>query len=89
MTDSACWQFADRAMKAGEIIETREWPHPSTPANSLIFGRAGDAYHAAVTAGTIAQHSNVISEEMNNLHRKYPTDPPAFKAAADAGALHS
>jgi muramidase (phage lysozyme) len=56
----------------------------ANPANSLIFGRAGDAYHAAVTAGTIAQHSNAISTEMNDIHQKYPTDPAAFKAAADA-----
>jgi muramidase (phage lysozyme) len=56
----------------------------ANPANSLIFGRAGEAYHAAVTAGTVAQHSNIISTEMNDLHQKYPTDPAAFKAAADA-----
>jgi muramidase (phage lysozyme) len=54
------------------------------PANSLIFGRAGEAYHAAVAAGTIAQHSNIISTEMNDLHQKYPTDPAAFKAASRA-----
>jgi hypothetical protein len=50
----------------------------------LIFGRAGEAYTAAVQAGTIAQHSNVISAEMNDLHQKYATDPAAFNAAADA-----
>ncbi len=22
------WQYGDRILKAGEIIETREWPHP-------------------------------------------------------------
>lgn len=54
------------------------------PANSIIFGRAGDAYHAAVMAGTIAQHSNVISSEMNNLHQQFETDPAGFNAAADA-----
>jgi len=54
------------------------------PANSLIFGRAGEQYHAAVQAGTIAQHSNVISQEMNDLHQKYPTDPAAFNTAADS-----
>jgi muramidase (phage lysozyme) len=56
----------------------------ANPANSLIFGRAGEAYHAAVQAGTIAQHSNVISQEMNEIHQKYPTDPAAFNTAADA-----
>jgi len=54
------------------------------PANSVIFGRAGEQYHAAVMAGTIAQHGNVISEEMNGLHQKFPTDPVGFKAAAEA-----
>jgi len=56
----------------------------ANPANSMIFGAAGDHYRAAVQAGTIAQHSNVISQEMNDLHQKYPTDPAAFKTAADA-----
>ena len=56
----------------------------ANPANSLIFGAAGDAYHAAVQAGTLAQHSNVISQEMNDIHQKYPTDPQGFKAASDA-----
>ena len=54
------------------------------PASSLIFGRAGDAYHEAVKAGTLAQTSNVMSEELNNLHAKYPTDPAGYKAAAGA-----
>jgi hypothetical protein len=56
----------------------------ANPANSLIFGRAGEQYHAAVMAGTIAQHSNVISTEMNDLHQEYQTDPAGFKSAADA-----
>jgi hypothetical protein len=56
----------------------------ANPANSIIFGRAGEAYHAAVQAGTIAQHSNVISSEMNDIHQKFPTDPAAFNTAADA-----
>ena len=54
------------------------------PANSLIVGRAGEAYGEAVKAGTIAQHSNVISQEMNDLHQKYPTSPGEFRSAADA-----
>jgi hypothetical protein len=27
--DSDCWQYAPRAIKAGEIIEIKDWPHPS------------------------------------------------------------
>jgi hypothetical protein len=29
MSDSDVWQYGERLMKVGEIIETREWPHPS------------------------------------------------------------
>src|SRR6185312_9575102 len=56
----------------------------ANPANSIIFGQAGEAYNQAVKAGTIAQHSNVISQELNGLHQQYPTDPASFKSAADA-----
>ena len=28
-SDSDTWQYGERELKAGEIIETREWPHPS------------------------------------------------------------
>jgi hypothetical protein len=29
MSDNSCWQFADRPVKSGELIETKSWPHPS------------------------------------------------------------
>jgi hypothetical protein len=29
MSDDSCWQQAERPVKAGEIIETKDWPHPS------------------------------------------------------------
>jgi len=56
----------------------------ANPANSVIFGRAGDAYHEAVKAGTLAQTSNVLSERLNEIHAEHPTDPAAYKAAAGA-----
>ena len=56
----------------------------ANPANSIIFGRAGDLYHDAIQAGTIAQHGNIISQTLNDLHQQYPTDPAAFTAAADS-----
>src|SRR5882757_6700343 len=28
-SDSDTWQYATRPIAAGEIIETKEWPHPS------------------------------------------------------------
>jgi hypothetical protein len=27
--DGSCWQQADRAHKAGEVIQSTEWPHPT------------------------------------------------------------
>ena len=50
----------------------------------LIFGKAGEAYSDAVKVGTLAQHSNSLSMDFADLHQKYPTDPAAFKAAAEA-----
>src|SRR6478736_1217450 len=50
----------------------------------LIFGDAGRVYHEAVFAGTAAQHANETSSVMTELHAKNPTDPAAFKAAAEA-----
>jgi hypothetical protein len=29
ISDSSVWQYAERAYTAGEIIDTKEWPHPS------------------------------------------------------------
>lgn len=54
------------------------------PANSVIFGRAGEVYNEAVKAGTIAQTGNVVSERLNEIHREHPTDPAAFKRASGA-----
>jgi len=51
---------------------------------SVIFGRAGAAYEGAIRAGSVAEHSNIISQEMADLHKEFPTDPASFDAAADA-----
>src|SRR5436190_9860206 len=29
ISDNGVWQYAPRPIKAGEIIATRDWPHPS------------------------------------------------------------
>jgi muramidase (phage lysozyme) len=50
----------------------------------LIFGDAGRAYSDAVKVGTIAQHSNSLSQDFAELHQEYPTDPAGFKKAAEA-----
>jgi hypothetical protein len=36
--DSDAWQYASRAVDAGEIIETKDWPHPSF--HPLNYGAA-------------------------------------------------
>jgi hypothetical protein len=54
------------------------------PANSVIFGRAGEVYSEAVKAGTLAQTSNVITEGLGDIHRKHPNDPQGFKTEATA-----
>jgi hypothetical protein len=28
-SDDSCWQYAERSYKAGEIISTTSWPHPT------------------------------------------------------------
>lgn len=52
--------------------------------NALVYGNAAKQYAAAVRAGTLAQHSSIISCGMNHLRRVYRTDPEAFTVAADA-----
>jgi hypothetical protein len=27
-SDASTWQYGERILKAGEIVETRDWPHP-------------------------------------------------------------
>jgi hypothetical protein len=83
-TDMARTQAANDLQNQKVTLNADGSVSVANPANSLIFGRAGEAYHAAVQAGTIAQHSNVISTEMNDIHQKYETDPAGFKAASDA-----
>lgn len=83
-TRQAKEQAADDLQQQKVTLNADGSVNVANPTNSLIFGQAGEAYHAAVAAGTIAQHSNVISTEMNDIHQKYPTDPAAFKTAADA-----
>jgi muramidase (phage lysozyme) len=83
-TDMAKTQAADDLQNQKVTLNADGTVNVVNPANSVIFGKAGEAYNNAVQAGTIAQHSNVISQEMNDIHQKYPTDPAGFKTAADA-----
>jgi Phage tail lysozyme len=83
-TDMAKTQAADDLQNQKVTLSADGTVNVVNPANSVIFGKAGEAYNNAVQAGTIAQHSNVISTEMNDLHQKYEADPLGFKAASDA-----
>jgi muramidase (phage lysozyme) len=83
-TDMAKTQAADDLQNQKVTLNADGTVKVLDPATSVIFGKAGEAYNNAVQAGTIAQHSNVISQEMNDIHQKYPTDPAGFKTAADA-----
>lgn len=50
----------------------------------LLFGDAHRAYEHAVEAGTIAQHGNLVSKDLNDLHLKFQADPQGFQQAAEA-----
>ena len=43
--DVDVWQYGERLIKAGEIIETREWPHPSFRALNYSAGRVLDFFN--------------------------------------------
>jgi muramidase (phage lysozyme) len=83
-TDMAKTQAADDLQNQKVTLNADGTVNVVNPANSVIFGRAGEAYQNAAQAGTIAEHSNVVSQQMNHLHQENPNDPAAFAAAADA-----
>lgn len=56
----------------------------ATPQNSMIFGRAGEAYDSAVKVGTVAANGNIVSAGLTEIHQKYPAAPAEFDAAAKA-----
>jgi hypothetical protein len=45
VSDSDAWQFGERPIKAGEIIETREWPHESFQPLSYGAGKVLDFFN--------------------------------------------
>lgn len=84
-TDLAKKQAADDLMNQKVTRNADGSVNVENPASApLIFGDAGEAYSNAVKVGTIAQHANSLSQDFANLHTQFPTDPTAFKAAADA-----
>jgi hypothetical protein len=44
----ASWQYGERALKAGEEIETREWPHPSFFPLNYSAGKVLDFFNGAM-----------------------------------------
>ncbi|KJC35651.1 hypothetical protein UP09_30985 [Bradyrhizobium sp. LTSP885] len=84
-TELAKKQAADDLMKQKIVRNADGSATVENPATApLIFGEAGKAYADAVRIGTIAQHSNDLSQHFNELHQQYPADPAAFKVASDA-----
>jgi muramidase (phage lysozyme) len=84
-TDLAKNQAADDLMNQKITRNADGSVNVENPASApLIFGDAGKAYTDAVKVGTLAQHANNLSETFTDLHTQYPTDPVAFKSAADA-----
>lgn len=78
-------QAADDLMKQKVVRNSDGSVTVENPASApLIFGDAGKAYQDAVKVGTLAQHSNALSQDFADLHTKYPTDPAAFRTAAQA-----
>jgi hypothetical protein len=46
MTSSSdVWQYAERTIKAGETIETRDWPHPSFRPLNYAAGKVLDFFN--------------------------------------------
>jgi hypothetical protein len=45
LSDSGVWQYGAQPIKAGEIIETREWPHPSFHALNYGAGKVLDFFN--------------------------------------------
>lgn len=83
--DLAKQQAADDLMKQKVTRDADGNVSVENPASApLIFGDAGKLYQDAIQTGTIAQHSNSLSQDFANLHQQYPTDPAGFKAAADS-----
>lgn len=89
--------FASRAKENGKTAAAEDLMHQKVVSNAdgsvtvenpasapLLFGDAKKTYDAAIITGTAAQHDNVISEKMTELHKEFPTDPHAFQAAATA-----
>src|SRR5271166_855616 len=54
------------------------------PANSVMFGEAGQRYNEIVRQGTAAGAANVVAQQMTDLRIRNPMDANGFKAASDA-----
>jgi hypothetical protein len=44
--DSDIWQYSERPIKSGELIETKFWPHPSFRPLNFSAGRVLDFFNA-------------------------------------------
>lgn len=75
---------AEDLMKQKVVIGPDGNPQVLNPANSVMFGDAGREYKRAVASGTVAQVGNVMSQDLTEMHTKFPLDPQGFKTASDA-----
>ena len=60
----------------------------ATPQNSLILGRAGQDYNAAIAAGTISTLRSNVSNDVQTARAANPDDPQAFALASNGVADH-
>lgn len=45
LSDNDCWQFGTQIVEANEIVETREWPHPSFTALNYSAKRVIESFN--------------------------------------------
>ena len=46
--DSDIWQYASQPVKSGEIVETKEWPHPSFRPLNYSAGKVLDFFNSRI-----------------------------------------
>ena len=57
-------------------------PQVATPQTSFIFGRAGDAYAAAVQSGETARLHTMMQSDFADMATKFQGDPQGFQKSA-------
>lgn len=84
-TDLAKTQAQDDLSKA-VTLDANGQPQVATPQNSIMLGRAGEAYQAAIQSGTKAAATSQVTDTLTGMHQQFQTDPAGFQAASNAYA---